>query len=75
MKQKLIAEGNDPDMIMKLKLPQLRAMYYNDAERVRLTPAEGRDIMGMYREVMRQPVCDLGNEGYLLQHRVDAEYK
>lgn len=75
LKQKLIAEGNDPDMIMKLKLPQLRAMYYNDAERVRLTPAQGRDIMGMYREVMRQPVCDLGNEGYLLQHRVDAEYK
>lgn len=75
LKQKLIAQGNDPDMIMKLKLSQLRAMYYNDAERIRLTPWEGKDIMGMYREVMRQPICDLGNEWYLLQHRVDAEYK
>lgn len=43
--------------IEKLKLPELRAIYYKDPanKKVRLTPAEARDILGMYAEALRQP--------------------
>jgi hypothetical protein len=41
-------------------LPELRALVYGDGEKMRLTPAEGRDLMGMYAEAMRQPALDIG---------------
>lgn len=65
----------DPKEIGKMKLPELRALYYwdEDNQKIRLTPAEWKQIMGMYREAMRQPACDMWGE-YLIQHTISAEY-
>lgn len=73
LKQKLIELWWDPAEIKKMKLPELRWMYYNDDEKIRLTPAEGRDIMGMYREAMRQPILDMWWE-YDKQYLIESTY-
>ena len=56
----------DWNEIKKLKLPELRFHYYKlwENDKIRLTEKEGRDIMGMYREVKRQPIADYGNDWY-----------
>lgn len=59
--------------LSKLPLPELRAMYYQEGERIRLTPAEWRDIMGMYRECKRQPNFDFAGE-YKKQEVFEASY-
>lgn len=47
--------------INNMKLPELRRLYYLDAEekKVRLTPWESEKIMWMYREILRQPKMDM----------------
>lgn len=67
-------EGNE---IKKLKLPELRFYYYKlwENDKIRLTEKEGRDIMGMYREVKRQPIADYWNDWYEKQKVIIASYK
>lgn len=72
--QKLIEQWEDPSKLKKMLLPELRAMFYKDGEKKRLTPAEGRDLLGMYNEAMRQPAFDLWGE-YEKQHEIIAEYR
>jgi hypothetical protein len=45
LKQKLIDGGMNPEEVKKMKLPELRALYYDEESKVRLTPAEGRDLI------------------------------
>lgn len=67
----------DWNEIKKLKLPELRFYYYKlwENDKIRLTEKEGRDIMGMYREVKRQPIADYGNDWYEKQKVIIANYK
>lgn len=69
-------EKIDEKLLKKRLLPQLRAYVYEwrDEAKIRLTPAEWRDIMGMYREVMRQPIADMWSK-YETHHQIQAKYK
>lgn len=62
--------------INNLKLPELRAIYYTDTEqkKIRITPSEWKIIMGMYREVLKQPRMDPFGRRWT-QARIEAEYK
>lgn len=53
----------------------LRWIYYDDTnqEKIRLTPAEGRDMMGMYREACRQKLADVQGV-YSRRKIIEAEY-
>lgn len=73
LKEKLVQRWEDPKEVKAMKLPELRALYYDDESKVRLTPAEGRDVVGMYREAMRQPILDLGWD-YTKQHLIESTY-
>lgn len=76
LKKSLIEKGVlDPKEVASMKLPELRAVYYGnvDDDKTRLTPMEGKQVMGMYREAMRQPACDMWGE-YLVQHAISAQY-
>lgn len=73
LKEKLIQRWEDPKEVKSMKLPELRALYYDDESKIRLTPAEGRDVVGMYREAMRQPILDLGGN-YTKQHLIESTY-
>lgn len=67
----------DPKIIKAWKLPQLRAYMFASAdwtEKIRLTPAEWRDIMWMFRESLRQPIADSAWD-YSKQHTIKAKYK
>lgn len=63
--------------IKKMKLPELRFYFYklNEKEKIRLTSKEGADIMGMYREIKRQPLADYGNDNYAKQKVILCNYK
>lgn len=74
LKEKLIQRGENPAEVKAMKLPELRAIYYKDWERIRLTPAEWRDIIGMYYEVKRQPKLET-NVPYDTQKRFECKYK
>lgn len=59
-----------------MKLPELRYYYYQlDTEKIRLTEKEWKDIIGMYREVKRQPLADFANEKYEKQKVIECKYK
>lgn len=73
LKSKLIERWENPSEIKVMKLPELRAMYYNDWDKIRLTPAEWRDVVWMYREALRQPILDLW-WNYEKQLLIEAEY-
>ena len=62
--------------INSLKLPQLRSIYYTDSEqkKIRITPSEWRIILGMYREVLKQPRMDMFGRRWA-QAYIEAEYK
>lgn len=66
----------EESVLKKWKLPELRAYIYDwrNESKIRLTPAEWRDIMWMYREVMRQPIADMWSE-YETHHQIQAKYK
>ena len=74
LKQELINKWHDPKEIKAMKLPELRALFYQEDVKIRLTPAEWRDIMGMYSEVKRQPCFDFWNKNYQTQKEIIAEY-
>ena len=62
--------------IKDMKLFQLRALYYewDGSKRIRLTPSEGRKIIGMYKEMLRQPRMDMhGRRG--VQVPIETTYK
>lgn len=62
--------------ISKMKLPELRYYHYNlTTDKIRLTEKEWKDIMGMYREIKRQPLADYGNENYESQKVIVCNYK
>lgn len=67
----------DKKIISKWNMSQLRQYLFpnRDESKIILTPAEGRDIMGMYEEVCRQPIADIGAETYQKQFKVECEYK
>lgn len=50
----------------------LEELYYWD--KILLTPTEWQQVMGMYREAMRQPLADMWSE-YTVQEEITAEYK
>ena len=62
--------------IKKLKLPQLRWIYYNDPwdKKIRLTPWESKKIMWMYREVLRQPKMDMFSRWWT-QWSIETKYQ
>lgn len=62
--------------IKSMKLPELRHIYYRDPTKtkVRLTPWESKMILGMYREVLRQPKMDIGGRRGC-QVCIETEYK
>ena len=73
-------ENRDADKIKEAKkrlLPDVRAEYmklvWADAK-IELTPAEGRDCLGMYEEALKQPMRDLGWD-YIKEHRFEAMYR
>ncbi len=61
------------DVLECLTLDQLRDIFYEAWDRIRLTPAEARDIMAMYHEYVRQPLFDREWE-YQWQHYIEAKY-
>lgn len=71
LKQKMIDLWEDPSKVKSMKLPELR--YYFQWDKTRLTPAEGRDVVGMYREALRQPILDLWWD-YTKQHLIESTY-
>lgn len=79
LKQKLTDQfwvSVDNKEIKKMKLPELRHYYYKlDNEKIRLTKKEWEDIMGMYREIKRQPLADYWNDNYEKQKVIQCEYK
>lgn len=75
LKEKLVESWKyEDDDVKKMKLPELRWLYYGDDMKIRLTPAEWRDIMGMYREAKRQPLADFWTE-YQTQLCIEWEYE
>jgi len=62
--------------IKDMKLPELRYHFYDlENERIRLTPKEWENVMGMYREIKRQPLADFWNENYVAQKVIECNYK
>jgi len=61
------------DVLEFLTLDQLRDIYYEVWDRVRLTPAEARDVMGMYQEYCRQPLFDREWE-YVWQQYMECKF-
>lgn len=63
-----------------LKLPELREEYYerDGKERIRLTPAEGRTILGMYAEIIRKDPEGYNEADYFGKYNtqvvIEAEY-
>lgn len=61
-------------------LPKLREEWYWSADwaknqtKVQLTWAEGRDLLGMYEAVLKQPIRDLWGD-YIKEQRFTAQYK
>lgn len=53
--------GYSDGAIKKAGLHELRRLFYKDPskKKVRLTPGEADKLMGMYREVIRQPKMDM----------------
>ncbi len=77
LKQAILKWEIDEKVLKTWKLPELRAYLFASkdwAEKIRLTPAEWRDIMGMYREAKRQPLADMA-WNYKNQHVIKAKYK
>lgn len=76
--KKAIEKWEIAEKILKTwKLPELRTYLYSTwkwNERIRITPAEWRDIMWMYREAVRQPLADMW-WNYDKQHVIKAKYK
>ena len=74
LKQKLIDMWKSEKEIKSMKLPELRALYYNnsDDKKIRLTPSEWESIMWMYREAVRQPLTDM-LEDYETQKVLESE--
>lgn len=63
-------------IISKRKVPELRAYLFPwTQDKIRITPKEWEDIMGMYREVKRQPIADFWNDNYEKQKVVICNYK
>lgn len=61
----------------KWLLPEVRAEYMKITSndwKIELTPAEGRDQIGMYKSAMTQPLWDLSWH-YIKEHRFEASYK
>lgn len=73
LKQKLIERWENPAEVKSMKLPELRGMRYLEWDKMRITPAEWRDILGMYREVMRQPIMDIWGS-YEKQCLIESTY-
>lgn len=72
-------DGTDKKELKKLLLPQLRELYYGEADRaeivskIKLTPAEWRDLLGMYKTVLPLGIWDLG--WYTdKEQRLEAQY-
>lgn len=61
--------------IKKMKLPELRKVYYRDPSnvKVRLTPWEAQKVMWMYREVLRQPNMDMFARRWT-QTKIETKY-
>ena len=60
----------------KLLLPEVRAEYMkitNNEWKIELTPAEWRDIIGMYGSALEQPLRDMWSQ-YINEHRFEAMY-
>lgn len=74
LKQKLIERWENPVEVKAMKLPELRAIYYRDWDRIRLTPAEWKDVIWMYYEAMRQPQFELNME-YEPQKYFECKYR
>lgn len=76
--KRAISKGEIDEKVLKVrKLPELRAYLFASKdwnEKIRLTPAEWRDIMWMYREMKRQPLADMVWE-YETQKVITATYK
>lgn len=69
----LIETGKYKEEDLKwIKKDELQDMYGDG--RIRLTGAEWRDVLGMYREAMRQPSYDAWWE-YERQYFIEAEYQ
>lgn len=67
----------DPDvkkLLMKSSVDSLRSQYYKEWDRIRLTPAEGRDIIAMRYECQRQPIFEMGSPEYQNQVYFEAQY-
>lgn len=62
------------------KLDDLRREWYGEqwmeenSNKLDLTPAEGRDLMGMYEMAYKQDIWDLAGD-YIKEHRFEAMYK
>lgn len=67
-------DGGDPKKIEKdNNLEQLRDKRYKAGDKLRLTPAEARDVMGMYHEYMRQEQMDGWSE-YIWHYYVETKF-
>lgn len=72
---RLIANG-DSDLekvLVKKTLEELRISYYKPDDKIRLTPAEWRDIIGMYYETRKQSIFEMWSEDY--KNQVYFEWK
>ena len=49
------------DIIDWIDLTQLRSVYFKntDSSKIEITPAEGRDLIGMYESVIKEPIRDM----------------
>lgn len=63
----------DTKILWKMPLEELRNIYYKPWDKIRLTPAEARDVMWMYREYVRQPLFDREWE-YQWQQYIEAKF-
>lgn len=63
----------------KLQIPQLRAERYGkkreeESQKIRLTPKEWEDLLGMYAEAKQQPIRDMGGR-YDYEKRMKFQYQ
>lgn len=61
-------------LLMKSNLETLREQYYKPWEKVRLTNAEGRNIIAMRYETQRQPIFEMWSDDYEDQVYFEAKY-
>lgn len=79
--EKIAERDWTPEKELKKKLlPELRELFYGSSDRaeiqkkIRLTPAEGRDLLWMYEAVVQKPMRDLGWYADK-EERLEAKFK